>query len=130
MSWRKAQKISKNVYWVGVKDWDRRLFDALIPLPNGTSYNAYLVLGENERALVDTVNPGFESELDDRIREIADPRDLDYVIMNHAEPDHAGAIPHMMSLNGKAKLITTKMGAKMAQVFYRVPEARISYKGL
>lgn len=49
MSWRNIVEISKNVFWVGVKDWNRRLFDALIPLPRGTSYNAYLVIGEEQR---------------------------------------------------------------------------------
>ncbi|MGQ9691386.1 MAG: FprA family A-type flavoprotein, partial [Thermoproteota archaeon] len=47
-------------YWVGARDWNRRLFDALIPLPKGTSYNAYLVIGESKKVLIDTVNPGFE----------------------------------------------------------------------
>jgi len=125
MSWRNTARISENVYWVGVRDWNRRLFDALIPLPKGTSYNAYLVLGNTKKALIDTVNPGFEKELDEKIREITDPKDIDYIIMNHAEPDHAGDIPYLMKINTKAKLITTKIGAKMAQTFYNVPMDRI-----
>jgi flavorubredoxin len=66
MSWRSIIEISRNVYWVGVKDWSRRIFDALIPLPKGTSYNAYLIIGENMKALIDTVNPGFERELEEK----------------------------------------------------------------
>lgn len=108
-----------------MKDWNRRLFDALIPLPYGTSYNAYLVLGSEKTVLIDTVNPGFEKLLENNIREHIEPQDLDYVVMNHAEPDHAGAIPYMLSLNKKAKLITTEKGAKMAQAFYNVPKERI-----
>jgi flavorubredoxin len=125
MNWRNIAELSKNVYWVGSRDWNRRLFDALIPLPRGTTYNAYLVIGENKKALIDTVNPGFEKELDEKIRKVTDPADLDYVIMNHAEPDHAGSIPYIMSINNKAKLVTTSKGAKMAQTFYKVPENRI-----
>ena len=53
----KARKIRENVYWMGAVDWDRRLFDALIPLPDGTSYNAYLIRGSQKTALVDTVDP-------------------------------------------------------------------------
>ncbi|MEM2387334.1 MAG: MBL fold metallo-hydrolase, partial [Candidatus Bathyarchaeia archaeon] len=87
---RNILKLAENVYWAGVKDWNRRLFDALIPLPKGTSYNAYLVIGETGKALIDTVNPGFENELIEKIRSLANPEDLDYVVMNHAEPDHAG----------------------------------------
>jgi len=125
LNYRNIVEISKNIYWVGARDWNRRLFDALIPLPKGTTYNAYLAVGANKKALIDTVNPGFESELDERIRQVADPSDLDYVTMNHAEPDHAGSIPYIMSINSKAKLVTTSKGAKMAQTFYKVPEDRI-----
>jgi flavorubredoxin len=110
---------------VGARDWNRRLFDALIPLPKGTTYNAYLVIGSDKKALIDTVNPGFEKQLEEKISKVVNPSDIDYVIMNHAEPDHAGAIPYIMSINSKAKLITTSRGAKMAQTFYRVSEDRI-----
>ena len=125
MSWRNVAEISENVYWVGIRDWNRRLFDALIPLPKGTTYNAYLIIGESKKALVDTVNPGFEKELEEKIRKLVDPSEIDYIIMNHAEPDHAGAIPYVMSINSKAKLVTSNRGAKMAQTFYKVPEERI-----
>ncbi len=125
MNWRNTSKIAEGVYWVGVRDWNRRMFDALIPLPNGTTYNAYLIIGSNKKALIDTVNPGFEKELEDKITKVVKPDDIDYVIMNHAEPDHAGSIPHIMALNAKAKLVTTAKGAKMAQIFYKVPEERI-----
>jgi flavorubredoxin len=125
MSWRNTVKLSEGVHWVGIKDWNRRLFDALIPLPAGTSYNAYLVLGQHKKALIDTANPGFEKELENKIRKIVDPADLDYVVMNHAEPDHAGSIPHLMLISTKAKLVTSLRGAKMAQTFYRVPPERI-----
>ena len=125
MSWRNVVEISESVYWVGVKDWNRRLFDALIPLPKGTTYNAYLIVGESKKALIDTVNPGFEKEWEEKISKVVNHADIDYVIMNHAEPDHAGAIPHIMSINRKAKLVTTSKGAKMAQTFYKMPEERI-----
>jgi len=125
MNWRNIAEISKGVYWVGVRDWNRRLFDALIPLPKGTTYNAYLVVGGGKKALIDTVNPGFEEELGEKISKVVDSGDIDYVIMNHAEPDHAGAIPYILSINSKAKLVTSSKGAKMAQTFYRVPEERI-----
>jgi flavorubredoxin len=125
MSWRNTVELSEGVHWVGIRDWNRRLFDALIPLPSGTTYNAYLVLGQDKEALIDTANPGFERDLENKIRKIIDPADIDYVVMNHAEPDHAGSIPYLMSINSKAMLITSLKGAKMAQTFYRVPEKRI-----
>jgi flavorubredoxin len=125
LSWRNTAEISKEVYWVGIRDWNRRLFDALIPLPKGTTYNSYIVIGSEKQAVIDTVNPGFEKEWEEKISKVANPADIDYVIMNHAEPDHAGSIPHIMSVNSKAMLIATSQGAKMARVFYKVPENRI-----
>ncbi|MEM2387335.1 MAG: FprA family A-type flavoprotein, partial [Candidatus Bathyarchaeia archaeon] len=77
------------------------------------------------KALIDTVNPGFENELIEKIRSLANPEDLDYVVMNHAEPDHAGAIPQIMKIAQKAKLVASNRGAEMAQIYYHVPLERI-----
>ncbi|MCQ5375516.1 MAG: FprA family A-type flavoprotein [Methanomassiliicoccales archaeon] len=120
-----VREISEGVYWVGVKDWWRRLFDALIPLPYGTSYNAYLIKGERNNALIDTVNPGFEDHLAAKIQSVVDFDSIAYVVMNHAEPDHAGGIPYVMRYAKKAKLVATEKGAKAAQVYYGVPAERI-----
>ncbi len=122
-------EISEGVYWVGIKDWKRRLFDSLIPLPQGTTYNAYLVKGDHKIALIDTVNPGFEGELEKNISGIAKIEELDYVVMNHAEPDHAGAIPYVFKKNKKAILITSKKGLKMASGYYHVPDERVKVVG-
>jgi len=124
MDWLNVAEISEGVYWVGVRDWNRRLFDALIPLPRGTTYNAYLIVGKSKNALIDTVNPCFEKEWEEKIRQIIDPSEVDYLTMNHAEPDHAGAIPYFMSTNSKAMVVTTERGAKMALTFYKVPKKR------
>ncbi len=118
--------LKEDVFYVGVKDWNRRLFDALIPLPQGTTYNAYLIKGKEKVALIDTVNPGFETELENRINNVASVDQIDYIIMNHAEPDHAGAIPHILAANHKAKLVCTKMGAQADQIYFRVPEERMT----
>ncbi|MGB3904146.1 MAG: FprA family A-type flavoprotein [Anaerolineae bacterium] len=118
-------QISQDVYWVGVRDWNRRMFDALIPLPQGTTYNAYLVKGSKKTTLIDTVNPGFERELAGKVNQVADLADVDYLVMNHAEPDHAGAIPYVLNVSKGATLVTTEKGAKMAREYYSVPEERI-----
>lgn len=120
----KTIEIAPGITWVGVEDWQRRIFDALIPLPYGTSYNAYLVIGKEKVALIDTVNPGFEEKLLAKISTVVAPERLDYLIMNHAEPDHAGSIPQVMAVATNAKLVATKKGTEMAQAFYRVPEPR------
>ncbi|MCF7890522.1 FprA family A-type flavoprotein [Candidatus Bipolaricaulota bacterium] len=121
---REVREISSDVYWVGVRDWDRKFFDKLVPLPEGTTYNAYLVQGEDKTALVDTVNPGFEKELEEKIRQVTDPEGLDYLIMNHAEPDHANGLSHMVSLAGDAEILATKKGKDMALSLYDLPEEK------
>ncbi len=109
------------MFWVGIEDWNRRIFDAFIPLPYGTSYNSYLIVGEKKIALVDTANPGFEETLLEKISQIVPPEKIDYIIMNHAEPDHAGSIPAVMKAAESAKVVSTKLGASMAEVFFNVP---------
>ena len=117
----KTVEISPNIFWVGIEDWNRRIFDALIPLPYGTSYNSYLVVGRNKIALIDTVNPGFEEVLLRKINQILPPERIDYVVMNHAEPDHAHGISKVMEVARNAKLVATKMGVSMAEAFFNVP---------
>jgi flavorubredoxin len=126
MSQHYLPRLAENVYYVGVRDPDRRLFDSLIPLPQGTTYNAYLIKGKDKTALIDTVNPGFETELETRINRKHDLKDIDYVVMNHAEPDHAGAIPFIMKKNNKAQLVTTKQGRKAAKTYFNVQDDRIN----
>lgn len=118
-------EIAPNVFWVGVKHHNRRLFDGLIPLPMGTSYNAYLIVGKEKVALIDTVNPGFDEELLERIRVHVDPARIDYVIMNHAEPDHANTGKHVLSLAKGAKLVASAKGKEAAMMYFDVPEDRI-----
>jgi flavorubredoxin len=117
--------IAPNVFWVGVKHHNRRLFDALIPLPHGTSYNAYLIKGSQKTALIDTVNPGFEQELLDKIAEHTDPSKIDYVIMNHAEPDHAHALVDVLKVAKNAKLVAGAKGKEAAVMYFDVDPARI-----
>ena len=88
-----ARQIKPGVHWVGAIDWDRRLFDALIPLPDGTSYNAYLVQGSQKIALIDTVDPTVTDVL---VTHLKDVPVIDYVIANHAEQDHSGSIPRVL----------------------------------
>ncbi len=97
----------------------------MIPLPQGTTYNSYLIKGQEKTALIDTVNPGFEKDIESRINNVSNVSQIDYVIMNHAEPDHAGSIPYILSVNSKAKLVTSKVGAQAAKVSFNVPEDRL-----
>ncbi|MFP4200790.1 MAG: FprA family A-type flavoprotein, partial [Clostridia bacterium] len=114
--------LKPGIHYVGSRDWDRRMFDALVPLPEGTSYNAYLIVGEKGVALVDTVNPGFEGELLAKIEGILEDRPVDYVVMNHAEPDHAGSIPAVLRRYPDAKVFATSRGIEMAATYFGVGE--------
>ncbi|MFP4646952.1 MAG: FprA family A-type flavoprotein [Candidatus Acetothermia bacterium] len=118
---RAVYEISPDVYWVGVRDWDRKFFDKLIPLPEGTSYNSYFIQGGEKTALVDTVNPGFEEDLEEKIDQIADPQEIDFLIMNHAEPDHANGLSHILSLTENAEILATEKGKEMALSLYDLP---------
>jgi len=100
-----VRELKPSVYSVGAIDWDRRLFDELIPLPDGTSYNSYLIKGSEKIALIDTVDPTKEHQLVDNLRELG-IKNIDYVIANHAEQDHSGAIPKILELYPNAKVLT------------------------
>jgi flavorubredoxin len=117
-------EISNGVYAVGAKDRNRRLFDALVPLPRGTTFNSYLVKGAEKTALIDSVGPGFEQELLDKISSLTDLSKLDYVVMNHAEPDHSTALGAVVR-ESRATLYTTEKGAPMAARYSGVPAERI-----
>jgi flavorubredoxin len=98
------RELSKNVYKIGVEDWDRRLFDALIPLPDGTSYNSYLVFGSTKTAIIDTVDPAMIHVLKAQLESVPT---IDYIIANHAEQDHSGCIPFVLEKYPQAKVVVT-----------------------
>jgi flavorubredoxin len=105
-------EIADSIYWVGAVDWDVRTFHGhTYHTHRGTTYNAYLIV-DDKIALVDTVMPGFEEEMMGRIAEIVDPAKIDYLIANHGELDHSGAIPYVLSRAPKATLVHSKRGAE------------------
>ena len=114
-----SRKIKDSIYWLGSVDWNRRLFDALIPLPDGTSYNAYLIEGSEKTALIDTVDSSMVHELMLKLEGV--PK-LDYIISLHAEQDHAGAIPQVLARYPGAKLITSPRAKGMLLDLLRIPE--------
>jgi flavorubredoxin len=99
------RELKPNVYTVGAVDWDRRLFDELIPLPDGTSYNAYLIKGSEKTALLDTVDPAKADVLIENLIEVGIDR-IDYIVAHHAEQDHSGSIPDILLLYPDAKVVT------------------------
>jgi len=98
----RPRKIKDHIYAVGAVDWDRRLFDALIPLPDGTSYNSYLVRGSEKTALLDSVDPSKREVLFENLRDVAS---LDYLIAHHGEQDHSGLIGDVLAKYPQAKVV-------------------------
>ena len=99
------RQIKPNVYAVGAIDWDARLFDRLIPLPDGTSYNSYVVQGNEKIALLDTVDPAMTDVLLDNLVRLGINK-IDYVVAHHAEQDHSGSLPDVLLIYPDAKVVT------------------------
>ncbi|NQT65848.1 MAG: FprA family A-type flavoprotein [FCB group bacterium] len=106
------QKVKQSVFSIGAKHWDRRLFDELIPLPDGTTYNSYLVEGSDKTALIDTVDPETLDELFENLKN-HNVSKIDYIIVNHAEQDHSGGIPAVLAKYPESKVVTNEKCKKM-----------------
>jgi flavorubredoxin len=117
----KARKIKENVYSYPYVDWDRRLFDSLIPLPDGTSYNSYLIKGKDKSVLIDSADPKMQEEFLNNLNSM--PK-LDYMIANHAEQDHSGLIPVVLEKFPNAKLLSTPKGKNFLMDLLAIPEER------
>ena len=116
-----VREIKQNIYAVGSIDWDRRLFDELIPLPDGTSYNSYLIKGSEKIALIDAVDPTKRHELMANLEQL-NINKIDYVISNHAEQDHSGSIPQILELYPDAKVVTNQKCKGMLMDLLLIPE--------
>ncbi|MEA2084351.1 MAG: FprA family A-type flavoprotein [Thermodesulfobacteriota bacterium] len=114
-----ARKIRDRIYWMGSVDWNRRLFDSLIPLPDGTSYNAYLIQGSDKTVLLDSVDPSMSGELMTQLEGVSQ---IDYIVSHHAEQDHSGAIPKVLEKYPDAKVITTPKAKGMLMDLLKIPD--------
>ena len=116
-----ARPIMPSITLMGAVDWDRKLFDSLIPLPEGTSYNAYLVRGSEKTALVDTVDP---AKLDVLMAQLDTVDHLDYLVAQHAEQDHSGSIPAVLARYPEAILVTNPKAKELLQEHLDIPDDR------
>lgn len=117
------REIKKGIFLVGAIDWDRRLFDELIPLPDGTSYNSYLIKGREKTALIDTVDPAKKHILLENLRSVNIER-LDYVVVNHTEQDHSGTVPKILDLFPNAKVVTNSKCKDFCMSHLLIPEEK------
>ncbi len=113
----KAVKIRENIYWVGGIDWNLRNFHGYLT-QKGSTYNAYLIIDEKV-TLIDTVKHYHYDEMIERISSVIDPGKIDYIISNHAEMDHSGAMPELMKLIPNAEIIATPNGEKALNDHYK-----------
>lgn len=103
------REIVKDVYWVGAKDPDLRVFDVIMETEWGTTYNSYLIKGEDKIALVELVKNQFGQGHIDAIRELVAPEDIDYIIINHTEPDHSGSTADFLKEAKNATVVSSRV---------------------
>lgn len=102
-----AREICDRIYSVGTIDWDLRYFDAIMPTPRGSSYNAYLVKGSEKTALIDTCKPNDEADFITNLMRL-EQHSLDYIVIDHAEQDHSGLLPLLLEVYPSAKAVTNE----------------------
>ncbi|WP_244148866.1 FprA family A-type flavoprotein [Desulfonatronum thioautotrophicum] len=107
------------MFLLGAVDWSRRLFDSLIPLPDGTSYNSYLICGSEKTALLDSVDPSMADVL---LPQITNRAKIDYIVSHHAEQDHSGSIPMVLEKYPDAKVVCTTKARGMLMDLLHIPE--------
>ena len=113
--------LAEGVFAVGAIDWDRRLFDSLIPLPDGTSYNSYLIKGSDKTTLIDTVDPAMTDVLMRHLNQL-EIKKIDYVVANNAEQDHSGSLPHVLARYPEAKVVCTPRCKDFLMDLLMIPE--------
>jgi len=120
-------EIKNNVYYVGVNDRNKALFEGLWPLPNGVSYNSYLI-DDEKVALIDTVEVDFFTQFIENIQEVIGERPIDYLIINHMEPDHSGSIALIRKYYPDIKIVGNKKTFGMMQGFYGIDSNTVEVK--
>lgn len=121
------KEIKNKVFYVGVNDRNKALFEGLWPLPYGVSYNSYLI-DDEKVCLIDTVEVDFFPQFLENIHEIIGDRAIDYLVINHMEPDHSGSLPLLLKYYPDIKIIGNKKTFDMMGGFYRIKENEMEVK--
>ena len=112
-----SRKLTDSLYWVGANDRRIALFENVYPVPRGVSYNSYLLLDE-KTALFDTIDQAFTHQLLENAASVLDGRSLDYLIVNHMEPDHCASIADILFRYPEVKIVCTAKAANMMKQFF------------
>ena len=121
--------LTSDVQWVGVNDTETERFEDLWEIPEGISYNSYLVFGSKKTALIDSVHERYEAEHLEKIRRLVDPSSIDYIVLNHMEPDHTGAVPRILELSPDAQVVLTPIALNLLKHFYHIEPKTVIVKG-
>lgn len=121
------QEITNKIYYVGVNDRNKNLFEGLWPLPNGVSYNSYLI-DDEKVCLIDTVEVDFFVPFINNIREVIGDRPIDYLVVNHMEPDHSGAIALIRKYYPDIQVIGNPKTFQLLKGFYGISSNEITVK--
>ncbi|MFX1511252.1 MAG: FprA family A-type flavoprotein [Promethearchaeota archaeon] len=116
-----GNEIKENIYWIGVNDRLTDLFEGMWPIPNGVSINSYLIL-DNKNTLIDITKAANAEEFISQMYQFIDPKDLDYVIVNHLEPDHTGIMRVLRALAPQAQFIASTKAVPMIESFYGIKD--------
>jgi flavorubredoxin len=120
--------LSSGVHWVGVNDTQTPLFEGLWSIPEGVSYNSYLVIGSERTALIDSVHEMKADEHFDKISQLTDLSKIAYLVINHMEPDHTGAIPQFLKKAPNAKVVFTPVAQTIFKKFYGIDPPAVLIK--
>ncbi|SHJ52055.1 FprA family A-type flavoprotein [Tepidibacter formicigenes] len=100
-------KVKNNIYWTGVLDPDLEVFDIIMKTEYGTTYNSYFI-DDEKKVLIDTVKANFKDEFIQKLNKITDIKKIDYVIINHTEPDHSGSLKYILEINPDVEVYCTR----------------------
>lgn len=120
-----CREVKPGIVEVGVRDYDREIFDELMPLPKGTSYNSYLIFTDTKIVLIDSVDPKFKDKYLAQLDKVLEGRQIDYVVSNHAEQDHSGSIPFVLEKYPSAKILTNKKCAQYLDELLHIKEDKV-----
>ena len=116
---RHAVEFADGVYWIGALDPTLRTFDIILSTANGTTYNSYLIKGSDGVAIIDTVKENFSEEFFARLESEVDYSEIKYIVLNHLEPDHTGALPELMRRAPQAKLYISQRATSMLKALLK-----------
>ena len=115
-----AQKLTDHIYWIGSNDWSTERFENLFPIPNGVSYNSYFI-DDEKTCIVDSVDDSIRQEFFDNVEHLLNGRELDYLIVNHMEPDHCATLVELLDRYPNVKMVGNKTTFRFFEQFYGRP---------